>query len=147
MISQKLLESVTDTERYHIIHKNTIEKQRLHEYSNISVIITDMFFESLYENCKGGYYEALDVVFEATDSFYMKFKNELENPKTYWDDIFDLYKEQDITGYADLVTYETYEYFTKVKKFIIRPEKIWEKDKEPNLHININILNQTFNYF
>lgn len=118
---------------------------RLHEYSNISVIITDMFFKSLYENCKEGYYEALDVVFEATDVFYTRFKNELENPKTYWDDIFDLYKEQDITGYADLVAYETFEYLTKVKGFIITPEKI--QDKAANFHVNINILNQTFNYF
>ena len=71
----------------------------------------------------------------------------MENPKTYSDEIFDLYENQNIIDFADLVAYETYIYLTGIKKFIIKPDNNCTKDSEPHLNVQINVLQQTFNYF
>ena len=88
-----------------------LQENKLNEHILISAIISDNHMKAIYDDPAqhnvNGYFDALDIIQEATKAFYAKFKRQLETLNFEWEEFFNelnktLYLKQ-VICYDDLV--------------------------------------------
>ena len=88
------------------------QENKLNEYILISAIIADNHLKEVYDDHAkhgvNGYFDALDIITEATKAFYTKFKKQLEAPSFEWEELFNELKTKKsylnrVICYDDLV--------------------------------------------
>ena len=69
-----------------------LHENKLNEHIQIASIISDNHMKEIYDDhakhAVNGYFDALDIIKEATKAFYDKFKKQIETLNFEWEEFF-----------------------------------------------------------
>lgn len=89
------------------------EKEKMYEIAMISAIISNAHCESILEQRNSGFFDAIDVIQEATMAFYKKFEKPLTNSDTDWMEECEKHK---VSCYDDLIEIWSMDWINKKYK-------------------------------